>query len=87
MSIKVNIRKLTAWHNDLADQIRVDKLNEIAEDYTQEILNELGNLQCKDHPGQDSCVTIVADRTNYIVIEKNFCCAEFEKKVSLKIER
>jgi len=87
MSIKVHIRKLAAWHNDLADQIKVEKLNEVAEDFAQEIVNELGNLQCKEHPGKDSYVTIIADRTNQIIIEKKFCCQEFEKKVSLKIER
>lgn len=85
MSIKVNIRTLTPWRNDTADQIRVEKLNEVVSDYAQEIVNELGNVQCSKHPQQDSYITIIADRTNYIVIEKKFCCDEFEKKVGLKI--
>jgi len=85
MSLKVNVRKLTPWRNDVADQIRVEKLNEVAQDYAQEIVNELGHLQCGRHPEQPSYVTIIADRSHYIVIEKDFCCQEFEKKVGLKI--
>jgi hypothetical protein len=87
MSIKVNTRKLNAWRNDLADQIRVEKLNEVAEDYAHEIAKELGALKCPSHPGEDSYITIIADRAHYIVTEAKFCCCEFEKKVGLKIER
>lgn len=83
--IKVNIRKLTPWRNDITDQIRVEKVNEVAEDYAREIVNELGKLQCSDHPDDDSYVTIIADRTHHIIVEKEFCCEEFERKVGLKI--
>lgn len=85
MSIKVNIRRITAWRNDIADQIRVEKLNEVTEDYAREILNELGHLTCDQHPDRDSYITIIADRTHYIVVEKKFCCEAFEKKVGFKI--
>ncbi len=87
MSIAVNIRKLDAWQDDLADQIRVEKLNEVAEDYASEITHELGRLTCPAHPHQQSYITIVAHRTNFIVIEKQFCCTEFEKKINAKIGR
>ena len=85
MSIKVNIRMLTPWRKDAADIIRVEKLNEVATDYAQELANELGPLKCSHHPEQDSYVTVIADRANYMIIEKQFCCIEFEKKVGLKI--
>lgn len=87
MSIKVKVRRLAQWRNDLADQIKVEKLNEVAEDFAAEITSELGNLQCKKHPDETSHVTIVPDRTGSIKVEKKFCCAEFEKKVAPKIER
>lgn len=87
MSIKVTIRRLTQWRNDLPDQIRVEKLNEVAEDFAAEILRELGNMQCKKHPDETSHVTIAPSRTGSLRVEKKFCCAEFEKKVSPKIER
>lgn len=87
MPIKVTIRRLTPWRNDLSDQIRVEKLNEVAEDFATEISNELGNLQCKEHPDETSYVTIVPDRTGSLRVEKKFCCPGFEKKVSPKIER
>jgi hypothetical protein len=87
MSIKVTIRRLTAWRNDLPDQIRAEKVNEVAEDYAAEIESELGHMQCKIHPAAISHITVVADRTGALRIEKKFCCIEFEKKVSPKIER
>ena len=61
MSIKVTIRRLAQWRNDLADQIKVEKLNEVAEDFADEIRRELGNLQCKKHPDETSQVTIIQD--------------------------
>lgn len=87
MSIQVNVRKLSAWRNDLPDQIRVEKLNEVAEDYAHEITQQLGNLKCRHHPDQTSYITIVPDRWQTMTIEKKFCCADFEKKVSVKIQR
>lgn len=87
MSIKVNVRRLTAWHNDLPDQIRVEKLNEVAEDFANEIAHELGGLRCRHHPEDMSYITIIAHRNYSVVVQSKFCCAEFEKKVSLKIER
>ena len=87
MPIKVTIRKLTQWRNDLPDQIRVEKLNEVAEDFAAEIRSELGNMQCKKHPDETSYITIVPYRTGSVSVEKKFCCAEFEKKVAPKIER
>lgn len=87
MPITVHIKKLAAWQNDLPDQIKVEKLNEVAEDFAQEIKKELGSLQCQQHPEQVSHVTVIADRHNSMVIQKKCCCPEFEKKVSRKIER
>jgi hypothetical protein len=87
MPIRVTTKKLKAWHNDLADEIKVDMLNEVVEEYATEAQKELGKLTCKEHPRKISQLTIIADRINTMVIEKKFCCAEFEDKVSLKIER
>ena len=87
MPIKVNIKKLTAWSNDLADQIKVQKINEVAEDYAEEVRKALGTLKCPEHPRKISHITVVADRAHQITIEAKFCCPQFEKKVSLKIER
>lgn len=85
MSIKVKTKLLTAWHNDLPDQIKVEMVNEIAEDFATEIRNALGNLQCQAHPGKNSRITVVADRVNQVNLETRFCCAKFGKKVSVKI--
>gem|GEM_PF-4696277 len=87
MPIVVDVRTLEPWHNDVADQIRVEKVNEVAKDHAREIEAALGTLRCPDHPGQDSYITVVAGRINQISIEMRFCCSGFEKKVSLKVER
>ena len=87
MSIKVKTRKLIARHSDLPDQIRVDMLNQVMDDFAGEVLLALGNLKCKKHPDKVSHVTIFADREHTLVIKKKFCCREFEKLVSVKIER
>lgn len=87
MAIEVHVKKLSAWQKDLPDQIKVEKLNEVAEDFAEEIMKEIGTLQCKQHPEQVSHVTVIADRLTSMVIQKKCCCPEFEKKVSRKIER
>lgn len=87
MAIKVNVRRLSAWHNDIPDQIRVDKLNEVAEDFANEIAHELGGLRCAQHPEDISYITVIAHRNYAMVVQTKFCCPEFENKVSLKIER
>ena len=86
MPITVHIKKLAAWQNDLPDQIKVEKLNEVAEDFAQEIKKEIGSLQCQQHPEQVSHVTVIADRHNSMVIQKKCCCPEFEKKVNRLME-
>jgi hypothetical protein len=78
---------MIAWRNDLADQIKVDMLNEVVEDYATEVAKELGNLTCQIHPEEISTITIVPDRTHTMVINSKFCCPDFEKIVTLKIER
>lgn len=87
MSIKVKVKKLTARTDDLPDQIKVEKLNEVAEDFAAEVARALGNLKCKKHPAQMSQITIIAERTHTMIIKKKCCCAEFEKLVSPKIDR
>lgn len=87
MSIRVHTKKLTAWHNDPVDQIKVDMVNAVVEDFATEVRNELGKLKCSRHPSKTTTVTIIADRTNTMVIRNKFCCPEFEKKVSVKLER
>lgn len=87
MPIEVHVKKLSAWQKDLPDQIRVEKLNEVAEDFAEEITKEIGSLQCQQHPDHVSHVTVVPDRLASMVIQKKCCCPEFEKKVSRKIER
>lgn len=87
MSIRVNTKKLTPWQNDLPDQIKVDMVNQVAEDFAAEVREELGELRCGKHPSKISTVTIIADRTNTMVIKKKFCCPDFEKKVSVKLLR
>ena len=87
MSIKVNVRKLSPWRNDLPDQIRVEKLNEVAEDFAREITHQLGDLRCSEHPDEVSYLTVIADRHHTMLVEKTFCCQQFEKIVSRKIER
>ena len=87
MSIKVRTKKLVARHLDLPDQIRVEMLNQVVEDYATEVLLALGNLTCSRHPDKVSRVTILADRAHTLIIKKKFCCLEFEKLVSVKMER
>jgi hypothetical protein len=87
MSIRVHTKKLAAWRSDLPDQIKVDMVNAVVEDFATEVRNELGKLKCPRHPSKVSTVTITADRVSTMVIKKKFCCPEFEKKVSLKLER
>ena len=87
MPVSITTRKLTAWHNDLPDEIKVDMLNEIVEDFAAEATRALSELTCPKHPEQMSYITIVADRNQSMVIEKKFCCSEFEYKVSLKLKR
>ena len=87
MAIQVITKKLTPWHNDLPDQIKVEMLNEVAEEFAREVKKELGKLKCENHPMEVSYITVVADRTHNMIIEKKFCCPEFEQKVSVKIER
>ena len=85
MPVSITTRKLTAWHNDLPDEIKVGMLNEVVEDYAAEAVTVLSHLTCPKHPQQTSHITIVADRNRSMVIEKKFCCPEFEHKVSLKL--
>lgn len=87
MPIRVTTKKLKTWHNDLADEIKVEMLNEVVEEFASEAQKELGKLKCKEHPRKISRLTIVADRNKTMIIKKKFCCAEFEEKVSVKIER
>lgn len=85
MPIIVNVRKLSAWHHDLPDQIRVEKLNEVADDFAYELEQELGGLRCNAHPVESSIITVSADRQRFITLQKRFCCSAFEKKVCMKI--
>lgn len=87
MPLSITTKKLAPWHHDLPDEIKVDMLNEIVEDYAAEVIKALGDLYCPAHPHVMSYITIVADRVQSIIIEKKFCCPEFEQKVSLKLKR
>lgn len=87
MSIRVKTKKLTAWQSDLPDQIKVAMVNEVVEDFAREARKELGDLTCLNHPSRISTVTIIADRISTMVIKKKFCCLQFERKISLKLER
>lgn len=87
MPVSITTRKLTAWHNDLPDEIKVDMLNEIVEDFAAEAVKALSSLSCPKHPEQMSYITIAADRSRSMIMEKRFCCTEFEQKVSLKLKR
>lgn len=87
MPIHISTRKLTARRNDLPDQIKVEMLNEVVEEFAREAKKELANLICKKHPDEISYITIIADRNNNMTLKKKFCCPEFDKKVSLKIQR
>ena len=86
MSIQIKTRKLLPRQRDLADQIKVDMLNEIAKDFAQEARSQLGDLKCEKHPAKVSYITIAADRTHTLIIRRKFCCPEFEKKISMRLE-
>lgn len=87
MPVSITTRKLTAWQNDLSDEIKVSMLNEVVEDYAAEAVRALSDLSCPKHPQQMSYITITADRNRTMIIEKKFCCPEFDQKVSLKLLR
>jgi len=87
MPIQIHTKKLRPWQNDLADEIKVGMLNEMVDDFAREVTKGLGALNCRRHPDVMSHVTIVADRTETMVILKEFCCHEFEALVSLKLAR
>ncbi|MGC1244328.1 MAG: hypothetical protein WA874_22245 [Chryseosolibacter sp.] len=87
MPIQVRRKKLNPWHNDLADEIKVDMLNQVVCDFTSEAKNELEKMECPKHPNTLSYVTIIPDRMNVMIIRKKFCCPEFEEKISVKLER
>jgi len=87
MPIQVITKKLAPWHRDIADQIKVEMLNQVTEEFAQEVKNELGKLNCPNHPDKISYITIMADRNNTIIIKKKFCCPAFEEKISVKIRR
>ena len=87
MPIQVTTQKLTPWHNDAADAIKVAMLNEVAEEFAREVKRELSTIKCKSHPRRNSYISIIADRTQTMIIKTKFCCPEFEKQVSVKIQR
>ena len=87
MPLSIRIKKLSPWHHDLPDEIKVDMLNEVVQDYATEVVNALGDLYCPKHPNEMSFITIIADRVQSIIIEKKFCCPQFEEKVSMKLKR
>lgn len=87
MAIQINTVKLAAWQNDLADQIKVEMLNEVAVQFASEVKKALENAKCQKHPDQISYVTIVPHRKKNMIIKTKFCCPEFDKKMSVKIER
>ena len=86
MSIHIKTKKLSPRRTDLADQIKVDMLNEIMSDFAVEAKNQLGKLKCEKHPRKVSEITIAADRIHTMKIRRKFCCPEFEKKISAKLE-
>ncbi|MEX1240191.1 MAG: hypothetical protein WEB30_10750 [Cyclobacteriaceae bacterium] len=86
MPIQVRTKTLSPWNNDLADQIKVDILNDIVEEFMKEARVQLGNLKCKRHPEKISYITITADRTHTMVIRRKFCCTEFKERVSRKFK-
>lgn len=85
MAIRIEIKKLTPWKHDIADEIRVEMLNTIVEDYASEAGRQLANLKCPTHPRKISHIIIVADRKHTMTFRKKFCCPEFEKKISVKL--
>ena len=85
MPVSITTRKLNAWHNDLPDEIKVSVLNQVIDDYAAEAMRVLSDLHCPKHPQEMSYITIVADRARSMVIEKKFCCRDFEQRVSLKL--
>jgi hypothetical protein len=87
MPIHVTIKKLTAWRNDAADDIKVDMLNEVAKEFAVEAKKELAKMKCPRHPTRVSQISIIADRTKSMIIKTKFCCPEFGEKVSVKLLR
>lgn len=86
MALQIKTKKLSPWKNDLADQIKVDMLNEVVAEFADEAKVQLGKLKCQKHPDKTSYITIAADRTNTMVIRRKFCCPEFKKKISIRLE-
>jgi hypothetical protein len=87
MPLRITTKKLIPWHHDFPDEIKVQMLNEVVDDYATEVVNALGDLYCPKHPGEISYIIIIADRVQSMIIEKKFCCPQFEEKVSLKLKR
>jgi hypothetical protein len=87
MPIQVKTQRLTPWHNDMADEIKVNMLNEVAEEFACEVREELSTLTCKCHPHKNSYITVIADRAQTTIVRTEFCCPDFGRQVSVKIER
>lgn len=87
MAIRIEIKKLTPWQHDLTDEIKVEMLNTIVEEYASEAAKQLAKMKCPTHPKKISHITIIADRQHTMIFRKQFCCPEFEKKISMKLLR
>ena len=87
MSIVVEIQKLTPRQHDLPDEIKVDMLNEMAEDFAEEVAKALGELKCDRHQDEVSHIIIIADRNHTMSIRKKCCCDDFEKLIDHRLAR
>jgi len=86
MPIQIKTKKLSPWNNDLADQIKVDMLNRVVDEFAKEAKVQLSKLTCDKHPDKISHITIAADRQNTMLIRRRFCCNRFSQKISVKLE-
>lgn len=86
MPIQVRTEKLSPWKNDLADQIKVDMLNEVVEGFAKEAHVQLAEMSCDYHPDKISYLTIAADRKTTMLIRRRFCCRKFSQKISVKLK-
>lgn len=86
MPIRIKIKKLKPWNNNLADQIKVDMLNIVVEDFAREAQRQLSEFFCEHHPEKVSYITIAADRKNTMLIKRRFCCRKFAQKITAKLK-
>ena len=86
MPIRIITKKLSPFRNDLADQIKVEMLNEVVDEFSREARVQLGKLKCEHHPTKISTLTVAADRARTLVIRRKFCCPEFGDRISKKLK-